>query len=63
MRGVVYVDVDVFAAIDEQTLSDGFAKQTALKLERSDRVAVDRGQIAYLVAEVPDTLILQEIKT
>jgi hypothetical protein len=63
VRGVVYVDVDVFAAIDEQTLSDGFTKQTALDLERSDHIAVDRGQIAYLVAEVPDTLILQEIKT
>jgi hypothetical protein len=63
VRGVVYVDVDVFAAIDEQTLSDGFTKQTALHLKRSDRIPVDRGQIAYLVAEVPDTLILQEIKT
>jgi hypothetical protein len=63
MRGVVYVDVDVFAAVDEQTVSDGFTQRTALVLGRSDRIPVDRGQIAYLVAEVPDTLILQEIKT
>ena len=41
----------------------GRTKQTALHLGRSDRIPVDRGQIAYLVAEVPDTLILQEIKT
>jgi Baseplate J-like protein len=63
VRGVVYVDIDVFAAIDEQTLSDGFTQQTALDFGRSDRIPVDRGQIAYLVAEVPDTLILQEIES
>jgi predicted phage baseplate assembly protein len=63
VRGVVYVDVDVFATIEEATLSDGFTHQTALALGRSDRIPVTRGQIAYLVAEVPDTLILQEIKT
>jgi hypothetical protein len=63
VRGVVYVEVDVFAAVDEQMVSDGFTKQTALHLKRLDRIPVDRGQIAYLVAEVPDTLILQEIKT
>jgi hypothetical protein len=63
VRGVVYVDVDVFVAIDEKTVSDGFTMQTALHLKRFDRIPVDRGQIAYLVVEVPDTLILQEIKT
>jgi hypothetical protein len=57
------VDVDVFVAIDEKTVSDGFTMQTALHLKRFDRIPVDRGQIAYLVVEVPDTLILQEIKT
>jgi hypothetical protein len=65
VRGVVYVDVDVFTAADEDKLDEGFTQQTVLDLtlEALPRIAVASDQIAYLVADVPDTLILQEIKS
>jgi hypothetical protein len=63
LRGVVYVDVDVFAAVSEEDLLARLTQQTALQLGRADRVAVTSTQIAYLLPDVPDTLILQELKS
>lgn len=62
MRGVVYTDVDTFDAISEAALLEGFSKQAATKLQLLDRIAVVPTEIAYLGPEVPDTLILQELK-
>ena len=80
VRGVVYVDVDVFDAISETTLIEGFTKPAANDLKLKDRIAIESArlvfqstpvperqiaaaQLAYLAAEVPDTLILQELKS
>ena len=60
--GVIYVDVDVFATVTEKDLLTGFTQTEGLTLGLNDRVAVDVTQIAYLAPEVPDTLILQELK-
>ncbi|WP_124948159.1 putative baseplate assembly protein [Sulfurirhabdus autotrophica] len=70
--GVVYVDVDVFDTISEATILAGFTIPTASGLTLKDRIFIevarfDQGvllpaQVAYLSPEVPDTLILQEIK-
>ena len=60
--GVSYVDVDVFATVTENDLLTGFTQTEGLTLGLNDRVAVDVTQIAYLVPEVADTLILQELK-
>lgn len=71
--GVVYVDVDVFDTISEDELLAGFTKSAAGGLELRDRIAIDPArfeqgqlqpaQLAYLSSEVPDTLLLQEIKS
>jgi Baseplate J-like protein len=62
VRGVVYVDVDVFDAISETALLAGFSNQTQTSPQRSDRLPVKPAQLVYLAPEVPDTLILQELK-
>ena len=62
VRGVVYVDVDVFDAISEPALLAGFAEQKVTELQLSDRIPIAPTQLAYLAPEVPDTLILQELK-
>jgi Baseplate J-like protein len=62
VRGVVYVDVDIFDAISEAALLEGFSNQTLKNPQLADRIPVEPTQIAYLPPEVPDTLILQELK-
>lgn len=71
--GVVYVDVDVFDTISEDELLAGFTASAAGGLDLLDRIAIDPArieqgqlrpaQLAYLSPEVPDTLLLQEIKS
>lgn len=63
VRGVVYVDVDKFAPVSEKQLLDGFTGQEVLKLGLNARIKACPDQIIYLVPEVADTLILQELKT
>ena len=85
IAGVTYVDVDVFDAIAEAQLLDGFGASTAANLRLQDRIDIEPAraatakesslspaveasgilpaQLAYLAAEVPDTLILQELKS
>ena len=70
--GVTYVDVDVFDTISEAGLLAGFDASAASGLQLRDRIDVQPArfelgqllpaQLSYLAAEVPDTLILQEIK-
>ena len=71
--GVAYVQVEVFAAISEAAATASFTRQQAAQLQRDDRITVSPArvdnqhrilpaQIAYLMPEVPDTLILQELK-
>lgn len=62
VRGVVYVDVDTFDAISETALLEGFSNQTLKNPQLADRIPIEPTQIAYLAPEVPDTLILQELK-
>jgi hypothetical protein len=62
VRGVVYVDVDTFDAISEAALLEGFSNQTLKNPQLFDRIPIEPTQIAYLAPEVPDTLILQELK-
>ena len=69
--GVVYADIDVFDTIAEGQVLDGFAKSMAGQLGLRPRIALsgarfEQGralpaQLAYLSADVPDTLLLQEI--
>ena len=71
--GVVYVDVDVFDTISEDALIAGFTAAAAGALELRDRIVIEPArfeqgqlqpaQLSYLSSEVPDTLILQEIKS
>jgi predicted phage baseplate assembly protein len=63
VRGVVYVDIDVFTCVSEAQLLKGFTQRDAVNLERLDRVRINEAQVAYLVPDVADTLILQEIKS
>ena len=73
VRGVVYVDVNVFDTISEADILAGFTSPAANGLELKDRIPIEPGrfdqgnlmpaQLAYLSSEVPDTLILQEIKS
>ncbi len=68
---MVYVDVDVFDAIGEDQMLDGFDGKLAAKLALRRRIAlqqarVEQGkalpaQLAYLSADLPDTLLLTEI--
>lgn len=71
--GVVYVDVDVFDTISETDLLAGFTASAASVLGLRDRIVIEPArfeqgqllpaQLSYLSSEVPDTLILQEIKS
>ena len=72
--GVIYVDVDVFDTLTEAQLLAGFAGATAskktlglkhrIKVEpaRVEQSQIKVAQFAYLTPDVPDTLILQELK-
>jgi predicted phage baseplate assembly protein len=62
IAGVIYVDVDVFDAISEAQILAGFEAPAAVKLGLRHRIPIAPGQLAYLAPEVPDTLILQELK-
>lgn len=72
LPGVMYVDVDVFDTISETAILAGFTTSAASGLALKDRIPMDPArfeqgvlkpaQLAYLSSEVPDTLILQEIK-
>ncbi|SHG51769.1 putative baseplate assembly protein [Massilia sp. CF038] len=71
VRGVDYVDLDVFDVISETALLDSFKLEQADALGLKRRIPISPGsseggillpaQIAYLSPEVADTLILQEI--
>lgn len=63
--GVTYVDVDVFDTISENALLEGFtapADSGGPSFKLGHRIPIESTQLAYLSPEVPDTLILQEIK-
>jgi predicted phage baseplate assembly protein len=72
VAGVTYVDVDVFDTISETQLLEGLLDAPAT-LARQDRISIatarvgdgviEPAQLAYLTAEVADTLILQELKS
>lgn len=65
VRGVTYVDVDVFDTISEDALLKGFtasADSVGSSFKLGHRISIESTQLAYLSPDVPDTLILQEIK-
>lgn len=71
VRGVDYVDLDVFDVISEGDVLANFKSEQAAALTLKARIPISSGtfaggalrpaQIAYLSPEVADTLILQEI--
>lgn len=64
--GVTYVDVEVFDTISENALLEGFtasADSVGSSFKLGHRISIESTQLAYLSPEVPDTLILQEIKS
>ncbi|WP_437674819.1 putative baseplate assembly protein [Sorangium sp. So ce131] len=74
--GVDYVDVDVFDTLSEQQLIKGFdaaPDEPGLVLRLLDRITVwgarrtsggiTPAEIAYIASDVPETLILQELKS
>jgi hypothetical protein len=73
LESVDYVDVDYFDAISEQQALESFGSATALAPSLNDRLdpnAIPKQQdssgpdsIVYLTPDIPDTLILQEIKS
>jgi predicted phage baseplate assembly protein len=63
LPGVVYVNIDTFDTISEEKLLKGFTSSQAIVLKRTERISIGSSQLAYLSSEVPDTLILQEIKS
>jgi hypothetical protein len=73
MEQVNYVDVDGFDAVSETEALEAFGTSAALPLARNAWLDANSGQnptdasqpdsIAYLTPDIPDTLILQEIKS
>ena len=62
VRGVAAVDVDVFDILTEaQLLTDKVENLASVLNEAKPRISLRRNQIAYLVPDVPETLILQEV--
>jgi hypothetical protein len=71
VRGVDYVDLDVFDVISEGDVLNNFKSEQAAALTLKQRIVISSGsgeggnlrpsQIAYLSPDVADTLILQEI--
>jgi len=61
--GVVYVDVDVFDAVSEASAITNFTQQQAVNLKRKDRLDAGPTGLIYMTPDVPDTLILQEVKS
>lgn len=62
VEGVVYADIDLFDSIAEDKILEGITGKLGEGLSPRDLIRVEPNQIAYLAADVPDTLILQEIK-
>jgi Baseplate J-like protein len=63
VRGVLSVDVDVFNALSAaQLLEEDGAELPKMLAEAKPRLNLESHQIAYLSPDVPDTLILQELK-
>lgn len=69
--GVSYVDLDLFDAVTSDMVIAGLTDETRAAFTRRDRIQMETArlvagrvlpaQLAYLVPDVPDTLILQEI--
>jgi predicted phage baseplate assembly protein len=62
VRGVVYVDIDKFDSKPEEELVDAFQNATSIDIGLQQCIAVEPNEIAYLVPDVAETLILQELK-
>jgi hypothetical protein len=66
VRGVAAADIDVFGILNEGQLLKGARLDSALWQNNPQspsygRIKLEPNQIAYLLAEVPATLILQEV--
>jgi hypothetical protein len=62
VRGVTYVDIDKFHAVPEEDLLTAFKDTKSIYIGLQPCIAVEPDQIAYLVPDVPEMLILQELK-
>ncbi len=62
VRGVLYVDIDVFDTISEAKATTSFTERQATTLGLNDRIDAGATSLIYLTPDVPDTLVLQELK-
>jgi uncharacterized phage protein gp47/JayE len=75
IEGVEYADIDMFDVLDEASLEQSLFKATAPTLGLKDKISpgvagydkkagiILPAGLAYLTPDIPDTLILQEIKS
>jgi hypothetical protein len=63
VRGVTYVDIDKFDAFPEEKLVNALQDAKSIDIGLQQRITVEPKEIAFLVPDVPDTLILQELKS
>jgi predicted phage baseplate assembly protein len=62
VRGVHYVYIDVFDKISEAKATTSFTGRQATALGLNDRIDTGPTGLIYLTPDVPDTLVLQEVK-
>lgn len=63
VEGVTYADIDVFDSLAEDNIFEGLTREVGGELERRDLVRPGADQIAYLAPDVPETVILRELKS
>jgi hypothetical protein len=63
IEGVTYADIDVFDTLAEDKIFDAFTRDVGPELGVRDLLRPEPHQIAYLTADVPETLILRELKS
>jgi hypothetical protein len=62
VKGVAAADIDVFSILTERQFFDQGARIPAAALTKAwSRISLEPEQIAYLLPNVPETLILQEV--
>jgi hypothetical protein len=62
VKGVAAADIDVFDILTEaQLLADDAVDLTKMLNEAKPRISLAPNQIAYLLSDIPETLILQEV--
>ena len=61
VTGVVYLDTDIFSAVDEQNVSRLANYINDPRTRNQSVISVDKSQICFLSPDIPDALILEQI--